>query len=59
MGTGAFWRGVQLRQTLVLLLSCWELPPLSFLSPGSDREPWELFALWALTKGGRAVQAAD
>lgn len=31
--TGAFRRrGVQLRQTLVLLLSCWELPPLSFLS---------------------------
>lgn len=25
-------RGVQLRQTLVFLLSCWELPPLSFLS---------------------------
>lgn len=26
-------RAVLLRQTLVLLLSCWELPPLSFLSP--------------------------
>lgn len=24
--------GVQLRQTLVFLLSCWELPPLSFLA---------------------------